>query len=168
MDYEKILEKYQYDENVLPKEILANLWSETRALMADLEYIKEHHFRTNRSKYLIDIIPSLGSVIMDRFFKEIFRHIADWGYLTNEQWVYRNLLIYKITYNLMQQINKWEFENSDNDFEKLEEWRKVVKYYTSVDIKERIHCFIGCSQMINKADQAWNEYGKRVEGWVFK
>jgi hypothetical protein len=165
MDYDKILEKYQYDENMLPKEVLANLWRETRDLMSDLSYIKEHFYRTHKSKYLINVIPSLGSVIMDSFFREIFQYISDWGYLTNEDWVYRNLLIYKITYNLMNQVNKWEFE--DSDFVKLEEWRKVVKYYTSVDIKDRIHCFVGCGQIIDKVNEAWNEYEKRVEGWIF-
>jgi hypothetical protein len=164
-EYQDILDKFKYDPTILSKDILNNLWQETRELMSDLEYIKEHFYRTAKGKYGIEIIPTLGSVIMNGFFREMFRYLNDWGYMYKEQYVYDYLAIYKITYILMNKIQDQEMK--DDDFTKLEEWRKVVKYYTSIDIKNRIHCFCGCNYGVDKIENAWNEYSKRVCGWVF-
>jgi hypothetical protein len=161
MDYHK--EKLRtFSKKYLNQDV--NYWIKATNLVSDLIYIKEHYRRTHCSDMDIIITPTYGGVIYGMFAEQVFRNLFSWNNPKSKGIVDRveeSLKIIDISCNLSNLI----YYNLDKEKEQLYltdflEWRKIVKYFTNVDIKENLGCFIGCSSGCEATYKVIDEYEK--------
>lgn len=134
----------------------------TRNLIDDLKYIQSHFERTKKSPYNIKVIPSLNGLIMDYFFSEIFNYTLN-HYCLNESEIQRTLIIYEITYKLMNKINMWDEKRKEEDLIEVIKWSEVVKWFTEEELRKHISSFCGCSQLCNQIATAWDTVQLKID-----
>jgi len=152
----------EFQKKYISHDDYLKIFQNTRNLIDDLKYIQSHFERTKKSPYNIKILPSLNGLIMDYFFSEIFNYTINHYYL-NESKIQRTLIIYEITYKLMNKINMWDEERKEEDLIEVIKWSEVVKWFTGEDLRKHISSFCGCSQMCNQIAAAWDTVAIKMD-----
>lgn len=158
--YEELLSEFQM-KYIFHDDYL-KIIQDSRNLIDDLKYIQSHFERTKKSPYNIKIIPSLNNLIMDNFFSKIFHYTINFYHL-DESKIQRTLIIYEITYKLMNKINRWDEERKEEDLIEVIKWSEVVKWFTEEELRKHISSFCGCSQICNQIAATWDTVQLKID-----
>lgn len=157
---QNLIEKY------LPGKKQLEYYEKARDLISDIAYLKEHHRRTRKSSYGVDITPTLSGLIVGHFLYQIFSSQLMKSYWDKEKYVILALQHFVVSQAIVDIIYDfaWHEKLKPNvvmdDYEKL---REVLRWYYEIDIDNLLGCFIGCSAGYHATFKAIEKNRRGVE-----